>query len=403
MPRYKRFSAVLLTLVLSCFLLSISVVAFSDVSEEAWFADYVSYVSDHGLFRGVDHTSFSPDTTMTRGMFVTVLCRADGSQGGDFPDSGFTDVPEEQYYSTAVNWGKSTGLVKGMSETTFEPDLPVSREQICTLVYRYAQYVGFSLPETVDTVSFTDQERIGVYAQEAVSVCQRAGLINGYPDGSFQPQSSASRAEVAAIFTRLGQMLEDDGRQVGPGPVDLSDWRLILVNRWNPIPAGYVDSLELRSTPWGEKVDARMYDDCMAMMQALSDAGISAYIDSGFRTNAIQQFLFQRKVNQYISYGYSYASAEALAEQWVARPGTSEHEVGLALDISMYASNADMVHGWLAENAWRYGFIYRYPSGSEAVTGVNNEPWHYRYVGREYAEMIYNSGLTLEEFLAQYQ
>ena len=69
----------------------------------------------------------------------------------------------------------------------------------------------------------------------------------------------------------------------------------------------------------------------------------------------------------------------------------------------MYASNADTVHGWLAENAWRYGFIYRYPAGSEDITGVNNEPWHYRYVGREYAEMIYQSGLTLEEFLAQYQ
>ena len=150
-------------------------------------------------------------------------------------------------------------------------------------------------------------------------------------------------------------------------------------------------------------MDTRIYDDCMAMMQALSDAGIRAYIDSGFRTNATQQFLFQRKVNQYISYGYSYSAAEAAAEMWVARPGTSEHQLGLALDISMYASNADTVHGWLAENAWRYGFIYRYPAGSEDITGVNNEPWHYRYVGREYAEMIYQSGLTLEEFLAQYQ
>ena len=69
----------------------------------------------------------------------------------------------------------------------------------------------------------------------------------------------------------------------------------------------------------------------------------------------------------------------------------------------MYASNADTVHAWLAENAWQYGFIYRYPDGSTDITGVNMEPWHYRYVGKEYAEMIYNSGLTLEEFLAQYQ
>lgn len=67
--------------------------------------------------------------------------------------------------------------------------------------------------------------------------------------------------------------------------------------------------------------------------------------------------------------------------------GTSEHELGLAVDISMYASNADTVHAWLAENAWQYGFIYRYPDGSTDITGVNTEPWHYRYVGKEYAEM----------------
>ena len=403
MPLYKRFTAIFLSLILSVSVLCVSAAAFSDVTEDMWFAEYVSYVRDHGLFRGIDNTSFAPDTTMTRGMFVTVLCRTDCSQDGSYPDSGFTDVPADQYYATAVNWGKYTGLVNGMTESTFEPEIPVSREQICTLVYRYAQYLGFPLPESVEPVTFTDEEHIGEYAQEAVAACQRAGLINGYPDESFQPQASASRAEVAAIFTRLGQLLEADGRQVGPGPVDPSDWRLILVNRWNPIPDGYVDSITLRSTPWGEDVDARIYDDLMAMMQAMSDDGISAYIDSGFRTNAIQQFLFQRKVNEYIGYGYSYSSAEAMAEKWVARPGTSEHELGMAVDISMYASNADTVHSWLAENAWQYGFIYRYPDGSTDITGVNTEPWHYRYVGQEYAEMIYNSGLTLEEFLAQYQ
>lgn len=402
MEHSKRRLGAVCTLILCCLCWTLNVFAYGDVQEDSWYAQAVDYVTEHGLFQGTEEDLFSPEASMTRAMFVTVLCRADNGDRDTYPDAGFTDVPPDAYYTQCVNWGKARDLVKGTEDTLFSPDDPVSREQICTLISRYADYLGFQLPANQAPAVFTDGGSISEYAQAAVTACQAAGLVNGYPEGDFRPQASATRAEVATIFFRLGTLLEAAGYSVGPDRVDSGDWRLMLVNRWNPIPEGYVDTISLVDTPWGEAVDARMYEDCMAMMQGLDDAGIYAYIDSGFRSNSIQEYLFNRKVNQYISYGYSYGEAQEAAEQWVARPGTSEHEIGLALDISMYADNADTVHWWLSQHAWEYGFIYRYPADKESVTGVHQEPWHYRYVGREYAKRIYDSGLTLEEFLAQY-
>ena len=92
-----------------------------------------------------------------------------------------------------------------------------------------------------------------------------------------------------------------------------------------------------------------------------------------------------------------------MAGQWVAIPGTSEHELGLAVDINAdkEQSSNEEVYNWLAENAWRYGFILRYPQGKEDITGIDYEPWHYRYVGKEVAKEIYEAGITLEEYVGK--
>ena len=92
-----------------------------------------------------------------------------------------------------------------------------------------------------------------------------------------------------------------------------------------------------------------------------------------------------------------------MAEQWVAIPGTSEHELGLAVDINAdkERSSNEEVYNWLAENAWRYGLILRYPQGKEGITGIDYEPWHYRYVGKEVAKQIYEEGITLEEYVGK--
>ena len=105
----------------------------------------------------------------------------------------------------------------------------------------------------------------------------------------------------------------------------------------------------------------------------------------------------------YINQGYSQVKAERTAKEWVALPGTSEHQLGIAVDINAdksKCSNED-VYGWLAENAYKYGFVLRYPPGKQKITGTSYEPWHYRYVGEEAAKEIYERGICLEEYFKQ--
>lgn len=116
--------------------------------------------------------------------------------------------------------------------------------------------------------------------------------------------------------------------------------------------------------------------------------------------------MIQDKIDAYISEGYSKKEAKKLAEEYVATPGTSEHELGLAVDINAdenSSSSDEDVYNFLAENSYKYGFILRYPPDKEDITGINYEPWHYRYVGKEAALIIFNEQITLEEYLEKYQ
>ena len=155
-----------------------------------------------------------------------------------------------------------------------------------------------------------------------------------------------------------------------------------------------------------QRVDARCYDALMELMQACRDAGYDPYIRSAFRTNGDQRYLYENKIQRLIDEGYSEEEARQLAGTVVAVPGTSEHELGLAVDI-VDGTYTDLdkeqeqtaTQKWLMANSWRYGFILRYPNEKSAVTGIIYEPWHYRYVGKTTAKDIYESGLCLEEYL----
>lgn len=200
---------------------------------------------------------------------------------------------------------------------------------------------------------------------------------------------------------------EDDGGEDGAGQdggqaAQTADWNLILVNRWHLIPEGYADNIELTELDGGEQVDARIADALMRMLDDARADGIYGVVVSGFRTQEKQQSLLDEKIAAFIDEGYSRADAEAAAETWVALPGASEHQLGLAADI-----NADGVHStgqevydWLRENAAAYGFILRYPEDKTELTGASYEPWHYRYVGEEAARAIMEQGLCLEEYCA---
>lgn len=186
---------------------------------------------------------------------------------------------------------------------------------------------------------------------------------------------------------------------------DTSDWNLLLVNQWSTIPDDFsVELIQLRN---GHAIDERAYPDLQDMMDAMRAEGLSPLICSSYRTNDEQQKLYSNEVSTYLARGYSQAAAEAEAGKWVAVPGTSEHQTGLAVDIvDMNYQLLDeqqkdtAVQKWLISNSYKYGFILRYPGDKSDMTGINYEPWHYRYVGKEAAKEIYEQGICFEEYLA---
>lgn len=176
-------------------------------------------------------------------------------------------------------------------------------------------------------------------------------------------------------------------------------WNLQLVNRYNPVERE--EEPELTELANGQNVDSRMYPDLQQMFDDARASGVYPTVAAGYRTREKQQSLMDERVAEYLEEGCSEKEAKALAAEWVAKPGTSEHELGLAVDI-----NADGIHSagyevydWLARYAWEYGFICRYPEDKTEITGVSSEPWHYRYVGLEAAAEMYETGECLEEYL----
>ena len=186
--------------------------------------------------------------------------------------------------------------------------------------------------------------------------------------------------------------------------VDKSAWNLTLVNPWNPLPEDY--SMTLRQLSGGHSVDERCYPALQEMLDACRAEGLSPLICSSYRSYEKQQALYQNKINRLIAQGYSREKAAEEAGTVVALPGTSEHQLGLAVDIvDVNNQNLDTsqerteVQKWLIEHSWEYGFILRYPNNKSEITGIIYEPWHYRYVGKDAAREIHTLGVCLEEYL----
>lgn len=179
---------------------------------------------------------------------------------------------------------------------------------------------------------------------------------------------------------------------------------LHLVNPWNYVPEDYtVDLVGIGDT---HQVASIAYEDFLDMMTDCRNAGFEPMVCSSYRTQEYQEELFQKRIDRYVKEGLTVEKATELAGYSVAIPGTSEHQLGLALDIvdndnwHLDETQAEMpTQQWLMENSWRYGWILRYPVDKSAYTGIIYEPWHYRYVGRTVAAEIQSSGLCLEEYL----
>ena len=194
-----------------------------------------------------------------------------------------------------------------------------------------------------------------------------------------------------------------------PSPAGADDWRLTLVNTENPLSRDYEpDTAEADN---GYLFDLRAVESLRALLQAGREAGLDLVVTSGWRSWAYQEQLFEDKVGRVMAEtGLGRAEAEELAAAEVARPGTSEHQLGLAVDIISNAhpeldeSWAQTEEAeWLKENCADYGFILRYPPDKSGITGIVWELWHFRYVGQEAAQYIMESGLCLEEYLEEQQ
>lgn len=188
---------------------------------------------------------------------------------------------------------------------------------------------------------------------------------------------------------------------------DSSDWRLVLINKQHPIPEEY--DFTLGTFTAGMRCDERIIEDLLLMMQAAKDDGVNLEVCSPYRGDNRQEYLFNKKIKNYMGQGMSYMEAYKIASQIVTVPGASEHQVGLALDIwsdtykSLDKGFEDTEAGkWLAEHSCEYGFILRYPEGKEYITSIEYEPWHFRYVGREAAMIMKQENICLEEFWDKY-
>ena len=198
---------------------------------------------------------------------------------------------------------------------------------------------------------------------------------------------------------------QDEPQKPEPAKPSAADNELLtLVNPWNELPEDWqVDLVTLSN---GLQIDRRCYDALQEMMDACREAGYEPLICSAYRTQETQQDLFNNKVAKLEAEGKSHDEAVQEAGTVVAVPGTSEHQLGLTVDV-VDVNNQNLTEEqektptqkWLMANSWRYGFIHRYPNSKSDITGIIYEPWQYRYVGKDAAQEIFNKGITLEEYL----
>lgn len=206
-----------------------------------------------------------------------------------------------------------------------------------------------------------------------------------------------------AVIEPVGMSAQSEAGAVGASDAG-QDWQLILVNAQHALPDDF--SVELADVGSGHSVDARIASALQVMLDDCRAAGLEPLICSSYRTQQIQQSLFDDKVQRLIAEGYAPDAAQAKAGTVVAVPGTSEHQTGLAVDLVDEGNqNLDetqeqtAVQQWLIAHSWEYGFVLRYPNDKSSVTGIIYEPWHYRYVGKDAARDMHEGGLCLEEYL----
>lgn len=197
--------------------------AFADIQKH-WAADNILFVASRGLLSGTSDTTFSPNTGMTRGMFVTALGRLAGINPDSYKTGKFTDVKADAYYAPYVNWAAQNGIVEGVTATTFAPDTNINREQMAVIMANYAKKLGYTVPKTLEAVTFVDNASISSWAKDAVRAMQQAGILAGKTNNRFDPAGTATRAEVATVLRRFVEIVIDPQAANGWQQNDSGQW-----------------------------------------------------------------------------------------------------------------------------------------------------------------------------------
>ena len=178
------------------------VMEFTDVPTNQWYYDSVKYVYDNGIMTGLTATTFGPDETLTRAQFATILYRSAGAPEVTY-DNRFSDIPSNDWYSNAVIWANNVGVVTGLTATKYGPEEVITREQMATMMYRYANYLEYNTGTLADLDSYTDASKVSSYAVEPMRWAVGNGIINGKTVTTLDPLGKATRAECATIIMRF--------------------------------------------------------------------------------------------------------------------------------------------------------------------------------------------------------
>lgn len=180
--------------------------AFNDVPAGAWYAQAVYGLVDKGVIQGTGAGRFSPEGRLTRGAFAAMLAKTAlaGPEIKQYSFKGpFSDVPQIHWANPYVNWASENGIVGGVGKGRFQPDALLTRQDMAVMVAKFAKATGREMPASSPAASFKDRGSISSYAAASITACQRAGVINGYGDGTFKPRNTATRAEAAVLYARF--------------------------------------------------------------------------------------------------------------------------------------------------------------------------------------------------------
>ena len=180
---------------------------YTDVPDDAWYADAVTYVTEHGLMGGVGNGKFAPGQELTRAQIVELFYRLAGSPETAYTNQ-FQDVSSDSWFARSVAWASSSGIASGTGSNTFSPSSKITNEQLATMIDNYVHYVGVELLTAENPVSgLKDTWYVSEYAIDGVQLVWRAGIMNGDSQHNFGPQKTVSRADAAVIFMRLSKAL----------------------------------------------------------------------------------------------------------------------------------------------------------------------------------------------------